>query len=225
MENTVVLRLSAQLREKIEEGIVAGQFPPGTRLDEVELAQLYGVSRTPVREALIQLSAAGLVGKRPRKGWEVATHSGSRLTEMFEVMAELEVMCVRLAVRRATPDEIRGLRLLHEACKAAHDDADPDAYYRQNEAFHRALYRLSHNAFLIEQADSVAHILRPYRRLQLRVRNRIRASFSEHDAVVLAIENGNTELAERLIRAHVMVQGDRFADLIASLNRVGLNAA
>lgn len=218
MDNAPTTPLSEQLREKIEEGIVTGQYPPGTRMDEVELAEAYGVSRTPIREALIQLSAAGFIEKRPRKGWEVAAIPPGRLCEMFDVMAELEAMCGRLAARRATELEQRRIRAAHSACLGAKQANDPAEYYRLNEVFHLAIYQASHNVFLCEQATALHRRLRPYRRLQLRVRNRMHNSFDEHEAIVQAIENGDSAAACECLRSHVVVQGERFADLVASLD-------
>ena len=100
---TTSARVSESLPDAIEERIATGEYPPGTRLDEAELATVFGVSRTPVREALIQLAATRMVEKRPRKGWVVTELSPARLCEMFEVMAELEAICGRLAARRANP--------------------------------------------------------------------------------------------------------------------------
>jgi DNA-binding GntR family transcriptional regulator len=142
---------------------------------------------------------------------------------MFEVMAELESMCGRLAARRITPEEQVKLLDAHRACEVARDAEDPDAYYRLNEVFHECIYRASHNVFLAEQADMLHRRLRPYRRLQLRVRNRIRSSYSEHQAIVDFILAGDSEGAATVLRKHVVVQGERFADLVASL--AALNAA
>jgi DNA-binding GntR family transcriptional regulator len=212
-----VLRRSEGLSEVIEEQIATGIRRPGARLDEQELAAEFGVSRTPVREALIQLAAAGLVEMRPRRGALVAEVGPARLCEMFEVMAELEAMCVRLAARRITVVEQRALQEAHRACEAARDAQDPDEYYRLNEIFHRRIYTASHNEFLAEQATALHRRLRPYRRLQLRVRNRMQTSYSEHQAIVDAILAGDGELAAERLRKHVAVQGERFADLISSL--------
>lgn len=212
-----VLRRSEGLSEVIEEQIATGVRRPGTRLDEQELAAEFGVSRTPIREALIQLSAVGLVEMRPRRGATVAEVGPARLCEMFEVMAELEAMCGRLAARRINDDEQRQLQEAHRACEAARDAQDPDEYYRLNEIFHRSIYAASHNAFLAEEAIALHRRLRPYRRLQLRVRNRMQTSYSEHQGIVDAILAGDGELAAERLRSHVTVQGERFADLIASL--------
>src|SRR5205085_9812922 len=120
---------SEKRREAIEENIATGAFPPGMHLDETELAQKFGVSRTPLREALIQLSSMGIVALRPRRGAVVAEVTPQRLLEMFEVMAELEAMCARLAARRMSDADQQELLAAHRACEAACIAADPDDYY------------------------------------------------------------------------------------------------
>lgn len=217
-QDAAVQRRSEELSELIEEQIATGQRQPGSRLDEQELAAEFGVSRTPVREALIQLAGAGLVDMRPRRGATVCDIGPARLCEMFELMAELEAMCARLAARRINDTEQKELLDAHRACEAARDAGDPDEYYRLNEIFHAKIYAASHNGFLAEQASALHRRLRPYRRLQLRVRNRMQTSYSEHQAIVDAILAGDGDAAADLLRRHITVQGERFADLIASLD-------
>lgn len=214
---------SVTLRESIEEMIAVGQLKPGQHLDETTLAEEFGVSRTPIREALIQLASMGIIVMRPRRGAVVAEIGPQQLIEMFEVMAEFEAMCGRLAARRMAPAEHAALLAAHQACKEARDAADPDEYFYVNEAFHEQIYAGSHNTFLAEQARSLHRRLRPYRRLQLRVRNRMNISYDEHEGIVQAIIAGDSELTESLLREHITIQGQRFADLIASLPL--LNAA
>src|SRR4029453_2005869 len=116
---------SEHVRELIEEGIATGRFPPGMRLDEVELADRFNVSRTPLREALFQLAAAGIVEMQPRRGTVVAEVSPHRMVEMFEVMAELEAMCGRLAARRMLAPEHERLLAAHRACENAREANNP----------------------------------------------------------------------------------------------------
>jgi DNA-binding GntR family transcriptional regulator len=213
VEQLLSLPLSEQLREHIEEGIVNGRYAPGTKLDEAELAAAFHVSRTPIREALIQLSAAGLVESRPRRGSIVAEVSPTRLAEMFEVMAELEAACARRAALSATEDEISKLESAHEACRPALEANDPDRYYRRNEQFHRVLYAMSHNEFLAEQSAVMQRRLQAYRRLQLRIPQRMAASFNEHVGIVEAIRARDPNLATDRIRAHVTIQNSQFASL------------
>jgi DNA-binding GntR family transcriptional regulator len=210
---------SATLREALEEMIAVGELSPGDALDETVLATRFGVSRTPIREALIQLTSAGLVEMRPRRGALVAQIGPHRLVEMFEVMAELEAMCARLAARRMTPQEQQALVAAHQACVASRNAGDTDAYYYLNETWHRVVYTGSHNAFLAEEAVKLHRRLGPYRRLQLRVRDRIASSYDEHAGIVEALLAGDAELGAERARAHVVVQGQRFADLIASLSQ------
>ena len=219
-------RLSERLRESIEEEIATGKLLPGTRLDEVELATRFGVSRTPIREALRLLLGEGLVETRPQRGAVVAQATPQRLIEMFEVMAELEGMCARLAARRLSDAEMAEIEAAHDACRGSAAARDADAYFYANERFHYAIYAGSHNTFLFEQASALQRKLRPYRRLQLRVRNRPQRSFEEHQAIVDALREGDAEKAVQSIRSHVVVQGERFADLIASLSQMtAANAA
>jgi DNA-binding GntR family transcriptional regulator len=212
------------LRERIEDEIAMGIIAPGIRLDETELADRFGVSRTPVREALIQLASAGVLELRPRRGAVVPELTPHRLVEMFEVMAELEAMCGRLAARRMSVADHEQLVRAHESCGAALTAENPDDYYHQNEVFHHVIYAGSKNSFLAEQASALHRRLHPYRRLQLRVRNRMRTSNSEHQQIIEAILAGAPELAAESLRTHVLVQGERFSDLMASLHHLDANS-
>ena len=212
------MKMSDQLREKIEEAIAIGTLAPGTALEEAALAERYGVSRTPVREALIQLASEGLVEIRPRRGAIVASIGPARLLEMFEVMAGLEAMCARLAARRMNDRERVALAQAHERCAAVQDDLD--AYFHRNEEFHAAIYAGSHNGVLSEQAGQMHRRLRPYRRLQLRVRDRVKSSCAEHAAIVQAIVAGDADGAAQALQDHVTVQGERFGDLLASMREL-----
>lgn len=205
-----------KVRDEIENSIVSGEFGPGERLDEVFLSTRYGVSRTPVREALMQLSAIGVIELRPRRGAVVVEHGPQQVYEMFEVMAELEGLAGALAARRLTAQDRAALASAHERCRASAAAGECDAYYYDNETFHFALYAASHSGFLIEQCGTMQRRLRPFRRLQLRVRNRLAISFDEHDGILAAIFAGDADAARALLRAHIVVQGDRFGDLLSA---------
>ena len=205
------------LRDEIENRILTGELGPGARLDEVQLATRFGVSRTPIREALMQLCATGLVDIRPRRGAVVIELGPERLYEMFEVMAELEGLAGAHAARRHTDEDRAALVEAHDKCVESTESGDTDAYYYDNELFHSAIYAASHSVFLAEQCSTLHRRLRPYRRLQLRVRNRMKVSLTEHASIVDAILGGHAERARALLRNHIAVQGDRFSDLVASL--------
>ena len=206
-----------KLRDALEDEIVNGILKPGDRLDEASLAERFHVSRTPIREAFKYLVGSGLVETLPNRGSFVASVGLPQLIEMFEVMAELEGMCARLATRRITDAESAELQLLLDGCARAEEKGDPDAYYYENERFHDCIYRASHNGFLVQQAKQLQMRLKPYRRLQLRVRNRAGTSLAEHRAIVDAILRGDEATAETCIKDHVRIQGERFTDFIATV--------
>ena len=172
-----------RVRRALENAIVDGRYPPGSRLDPEALAQEFDCSRTPIREALQQLEASGLVRVLPKRGTYVSEWAPGELAERFEVMAEVE------------------------------------AYYARNSDFHHCIYRATHNAFLAQEASRLHAMLQPYRRMQLQVRNRMARSFAEHDAVVAAIRSGDAEAAAEAMRGHVVIQGDRFHDLLAAMRQ------
>ena len=211
------MKRSEELRDALEEEILTGQLRAGDRLEEVLLATRFGVSRTPIREALLQLAGTGLIENRPRRGAVVAEIGPRRLMEMFDVMAELESMCARLAARRATDEAIARIAAAHQSCTEAAAQKDISAYYNENEAFHARIREASQNEYLVEQATSLQKRLRPYRRMQLRARDRIRDSLQEHQKIVDAIAAGDAAAAGAEMRGHVALMGERFTNLVASL--------
>lgn len=206
------------ISERLEMEIIEGKLKPGTRLEEPALAERFGVSRTPVREALQRLSASGLVELKPRRGTQVGNPSIRRIVEMFEVMAELEAVCARLCARRVTPELITKLRNWLDRCEIAAESGDVSAYYDANHSFHNEIYRGSGNGFLCEQAEALHLRLTPFRRQQLRVPRRLRQSFTEHAEIIAAIEAGDEKKAESAQRSHIVIQGERFSDLLASFD-------
>jgi DNA-binding GntR family transcriptional regulator len=210
-------RTATQLRDSIENDILTGTLNPGERLDEVSLATRFGVSRTPVREALAQLDSVGLIELRPNRGAIVAQVGPEQLVEMFEVMAELEGMAARLAARRLSAIDRKTIGAAQEDCRRAAERGDTDAYYYENERFHQAIYTASRNGFLIDQCLALQRRLRPYRRLQLRAQDRVRTSLREHDDIVEAIFAGESKRAEEALKQHIIIQGERFGDLVALL--------
>lgn len=206
-----------RLREALEDDIVAGRLTPGQRLDEVGLAERFGVSRTPIREALIQLSASGLVEIRPRRGAFVMLLGPRALLESFELMAEIEAACGRLAVKRMQVADRDAIVASHEICRLAVAAADDAAYYPANADFHAAIYRATGNRVIFGEALRHQRALQPYRRLQLKVPRRMDASFAEHEGILNALMAGDAETTAERLRAHVLVQGERFMTLLAAL--------
>ena len=211
---------SAKIRDSLEQRIVEGELGNGKRLDETELSGFYGVSRTPVREALQRLAESGLAEHLPRRGTFVRSPSLSQLVEMFEVMAELECMAIRLAARRATSNDIDALEKDNETCRAAVAANDTKKYYEVNARLHGRIYQMSGNSFLANEARRLHDRLRPFRRLQLRVRGRMEESMAEQDIILAALRDGDADRAMETMKKHITIVGVRFNDLVSSFNRI-----
>jgi DNA-binding GntR family transcriptional regulator len=196
--------LSDRIRNALTVEIAAGELAAGTALDEQHLAERFGASRTPVREALRQLAVSGLVEMRPRRGVVVTRMTAERIMDMFEASAEIEAVCVRLATYRMTPLERSHLLKLHDASKAMVEAGDNDAYDVSNLDFHESIYRATHNSFLAEQAIAFRTRLTSFFRTQLRQDDRIVRSREEHAGVMEAISQGDGEEAARRMRAHML---------------------
>ncbi|GAA6143864.1 GntR family transcriptional regulator [Hydrogenophaga sp. 5NK40-0174] len=203
------------IRDQLEDDIVNGRMQPGEQVRVEQLMERFGVSRTPVREALQQLEASGLVEVRPKRGTYVTRQGVNELFQMFEVMAELEALCARLACRRMQDPQLSEIRDALRACEQEAQASDADAYYYANEHFHQLIYQACGNPFLVQQTTALKNRLKPYRRLQLRLRNRMAQSLSEHVDIVQAIVDGDCEKASAVAREHVLVQGQRFVDLVS----------
>lgn len=211
-------RSAINIANSLEKMIFNATFADGERLDEVRLAEQFGVSRTPLREALQRLESSGLVTLIPRRGAFVRQPGPLELFEMFEVMAELEAVCGRLAARRISDKAFDELRAANARCQAASDAQNTDLYYDENETFHATIYRESGNSFLEQESLKLQKRLRPFRRQQLRLRGRMAQSMAEHEAIVDALVSGDSESAANALRNHVSVQGERFHSLMTGLS-------
>ena len=217
--------LSDRIRNALTDAISSGELAPGTTLDEQQLADRYGASRTPVREALRQLATSGMVEVRPRRGVIVRHVTAEEVMDMFEAMAEIEAVCVRLATYRITPLERSRLLRIHEESEAAVEAGDVDAYDALNREFHKAIYRAAHNDFLADQAIAVRTRLNAFRRMQLRQDRRLVTSRAEHDAVMRAIAEGDGDEAARRMRAHMLNAASALDSYIAHQDALHIQPA
>ena len=212
------LRRADKIAESIEELVFKGEYGDGERLDEITLAETFNVSRTPIREALQRLVLSGMAEQIPRRGVFIRQPDAAELFEMFEVMAELEASCGRYAASRMSEEALSRLQEANQRCQDAISVQDVAEYYLQNEKFHQEIYLGSGNSYLQKEALRLQNRLKPYRRAQLRFRGRMKQSLAEHIAIVEALDAGDGDLASDVLRGHVSVQGERFHQLIATLN-------
>ncbi len=198
-----------ELRLQLADEIVRGALPPGAALDETDIARRFKVSRTPVREALRQLAASGLIDARAHRGAVVARPTVERLTAMFEAMAELEALCAGLAAERMLPVERHRLEAIHEELRVLSYAGNPERFHEVNERFHDAIYAGSQNGYIAEMTLATRVRVRPFRRAQFRNLGRLAKSHAEHDRVVVAIMRGDRTGAATAMRAHIeLVRGE-----------------
>jgi DNA-binding GntR family transcriptional regulator len=197
------------------------QLAPGQWIDEKALAKGWGVSRTPLREALKVLAAEGLVELVPQRGCRVIELSDDDADDLFPVMALLEGRCAHEATLKAGAAEIAELQRLHQELEhhaAAHDI---DGYYRANHEFHSRVQRLAANRWLDRSTGDLRKFVRLLRGRQLNLPGRIDASINEHRELIDAFVRRDAARAERAMHDHLMAQLRALKQLRAIEQRQG----
>ncbi len=186
----------------ILEAIDVGVYKPGDRLVESDLAERFGVSRTPIREALQRLETQSLL-ERDGRSLIVASLNHNQMAELYVVRRELEGLAARLAAQHATAEEIAVLRAMVSA-----DDAlvnDPAALARANRRFHKQIHLASHNRYLVQQLDLVHRTMALMATTSLAAQGRGQIAQGEHDGIVSAIEARDEAQAEAALKEHISV--------------------
>ena len=187
------------------------------RLDERKLAHDFGISRTPVREAMAQLESEGFVRSVPRRGVYVVRKTKREVIEMITVWAALESMAARLITEHASNEEIAGLRKMFATFKNGALRAHADEYSEVNIEFHQSIIRLSRNAVLIDMAENLFAHMRMIRRKTIVEKDRMDRSIRDHISIIEALEARATDRAEELVRDHALGLADhvsRYADYL-----------
>ena len=192
---------SGDVTSLLLDAIDRGELPPGARLVEAELAERFGVSRTPVREALNRLETQGVVARDPRRGAVVASLDYDQLGELYAVRAVMEGFAARMAARHAAPAEIALLQEMVDDDRGR--AADAAALSQSNKAFHRQLHRASHNRYLVQMLDAMRRSLALLSHTSLAWPGRGAQSVAEHGRIVAAIAARDEEAAEAAAREHI----------------------
>jgi DNA-binding GntR family transcriptional regulator len=204
---------SERLRAQIERDIFSLRLKPGERLLECVLAESYGTSRTPVREALRRLSSDGLIHIMPNKGAIVANFGIREVVEQLEVLAELEGACGRLAAKSCTSKDLDAIIAAQESCHKCAERSDAQGYCEADAAFHASIYAASRNRCLVKLAVDASKRLSRYKRLQFDQRDWVGVSLPEHAGIVQAIQEGLAEEAARLLQLHTVNLGGEFRQI------------
>lgn len=194
-----VQRIVRELRDDI----AAGALAPGERLDEVKLTERFGVSRTPVRDALSRLVAQGILVPGEKRGVRVAIYGREQLAQIFEAMHEIEAACARIASQRLTLLSRAEIEAAQSDCMIAAELGDISAYQRANEAFHDAIYRATGNPYMAEIASEFRHRTGPFRAKKFASKADLIASAASHSVLMRDIFSEDSKAASDSMRAHM----------------------
>lgn len=196
--------LYEQVAERLRTRIYSHELAPGAWVDEQAIATEYGISRTPLREALKVLASEGLVTLKPRRGCYVTELSEQDLDEIFPIMAMLEGRCASEATAKAKDADIARLAAIHADLErhAAADDAD--RFFEANQQFHDALQELAGNRWLQQLIDETRKFIKLTRRDSLNLNGRLRQSLAEHREILAAVQQRQPEKAGRLMHDHIL---------------------
>lgn len=196
--------LYQEVAERLRQRIFAHELTPGMWIDEQKLAEQYGISRTPLREALKVLASEGLVELKPRRGCYVTEISRRDLDDIFPLMAMLEGRCAADAVMRAKPADITTLKSIHEKLESAARDGRIDAFFEANQEFHRKIQEIADNRWLLSVIQDLRKVLKLSRLHSLSLEGRLQQSLDEHRKIMAALEAGNSAKAEKEMHDHLL---------------------
>jgi len=212
-----MVRASDKLIKQLKHEIFSGLLKPGDQLEEADLAARFGVSRTPIREAIRSMVDCGLLETRPRKGAMVRVLTAKELNDLFEVAAELEGMACRLASEMLTQSDKKAIQSGLALCKTAADSEDIPAYANANLTFHSAIHKASGNTWLVDHLEQIQARINVYRLLPYEVVGRLPRSLAEHQEISEAIFSKDGLRANTLMRDHMMLPGARLRSLLKAL--------
>jgi DNA-binding GntR family transcriptional regulator len=198
--------LYQEVASRLRMRIYSQELKPGEAIDELALADEYGISRTPMREALKVLHAEGLVSLEPRRGCTVTELTRQDIDEMFPVMALLEGRCAYEAVKKAKAADIRKIEELHGRLEKHAAANDIEKYFELNCVFHEQVQKLAGNHWLERITTDLRKFLRLMRGRQLHLPGRLQQSLAEHRMLLAAFENRNPAAAEKIMHDHLINQ-------------------
>jgi DNA-binding GntR family transcriptional regulator len=196
--------LYQEVAERLRQRIFAHELTPGMWIDEQKLAEQYGISRTPLREALKVLASEGLVELKPRRGCYVTEISRRDLDDIFPLMAMLEGRCAFEAVKRAKTADLAALKAIHEKLESASRDGRIDAFFEANQEFHKKIQELSGNRWLLSVIQDLRKVLKLSRLHSLSLEGRLQQSLDEHRAILASMLSGDAAKAEQEMHDHLL---------------------
>lgn len=213
------IALYQEVAERLRQRIYAHELKPGAWIDEQVLTEQYGISRTPLREALKVLASEGLVTLKPRRGCYVTEISERDLDEIFAVMALLEGECAGQAATRADAADQDRCRRIHDELEAAAKRDDIDAFFEANQAFHRQLQVIADNRWLTQVIEDLRKVIKLSRHHSLFSAGRLEQSLAEHRGILKALLARDADAAELAMRTHIESGREALARMAATPDR------
>jgi DNA-binding GntR family transcriptional regulator len=194
--------LYEEVAELLRQRIFARELEPGSWIDEVKIAEAYGISRTPMREALKVLAAEGLVTMKVRRGAYVTEVNEKDLSDVYHLLALLESDAAGVVAERATEAELQSLAILHDALEQA--QSDREAFFRINEEFHQRLLQLADNRWREQMVADLRKVMKLNRHQSLLKSGRISESLQEHRLLLQALQSRDAAASAQRMREHFL---------------------
>jgi len=201
------MTLRESILETIRDAIISGSLKPGEKVAEPELAERFGISRTPIREAFRQLESEGYLTVVPRKGAVVVTFSQRDVEEFYAIKSILEGYAARKACEKLTPREIDKLQSINDKLRVLADEGDVRHFFKVHDNFHELFVRAADNDKLTEMILNLVGRFQRLRIASLSLSGRMAFSVQEHQKIIDAFRNGDAGLAENLVRSNAEYGG------------------
>ena len=201
------LTLREKILETIRDAIISGGLKPGEKVAEPELAERFGISRTPIREAFRQLESEGYLTVIPRKGAVVASFSQRDVEEFYAIKSILEGYAARRACAKLTPREIEKLQSINDKLRLLAEEGDIKHFFKVHNSFHELFVKAADNGKLTEMIINLVERFQLLRVASLSVPGRMEFSVKEHQKIIEAFRNGDADLAESLVRSNAEYGG------------------
>ena len=213
------MALYQEVAERLRERIFSHELKPGAWIDEQALTEQYGISRTPLREALKVLAAEGLVTLKPRRGCYVTEISERDLDEIFTVMALLEGQCARDATGKASAADLKSLERAHDDLERAATSDDINGFFEANQSFHQQVQQIADNRWLQHVIDDLRKVIKLSRHHSLFSEGRLEQSLAEHRVILKAMLGRDAPAAEMAMREHISSGRKALARIAAARNQ------
>ncbi len=201
------LTLREKILETIRDSIISGSLRPGEKVAEPELAERFGISRTPIREAFRQLESEGYLQVVPRKGAVVAAFSQRDVEEFYAIKSILEGYAARRACEKLTPREIEKLQAINDRLRTLAEEGDVKHFFKVHNSFHDLFVKAADNDKLAEMLAALVGRFQRLRIASLSVPGRMEFSVTEHQKIIDAFKNKDAALAESLVRGNAEYGG------------------